>query len=61
MTCSVLEVPFLAAPTPMEMESRHNMVKSYEYYQTPVDEAVQAVRDAQDAAGKDIWEGVDEV
>ena len=61
MTCSALEVPFLASPTPMEMESRHNMVKSYEYYQTPVDEAVQAVKDAQDDVSKNIWEGVDEV
>lgn len=61
MSCSALAVPFLVAPTPTEMESRHNMVKSYEYYQTPVDEAVQAVRDAQKDVSKDIWEGVDEV
>ena len=61
MSCSSLAVPFLAPPTPLEMESRHNMVKSYEYYQTPVDEAVQAVKNAQDAVGKDIWEAVDEV
>ena len=46
----------LAPPSPLEMESRHNMVKSYEFYQTPVDEAVQAVREAQDACGKGIWE-----
>lgn len=49
-------LPMLMPPTPGEMESRHNMVKSYEYYQTPVDEAVQAVREAQDSVGKDIWE-----
>ena len=61
MSCSLFNVPFLASPTSLEMESRHNMVKSYKYYQTPIDEAVQAVKDAQDAAGKDIWEGVDEV
>ena len=61
MTCSLLEVPFLAAPTPFEIESRHNMVKSYKYYQTPVDEAVQAVKDAQDDVSKGIWEGLDEV
>lgn len=60
MSCSAFEVPFLAPPIPFEMESRHNMVKSYDYYQTPVDEAVQAVKEAQDAAGKGIWEGMDE-
>lgn len=55
MTCAAFTVP-LAPPSPLEMESRHNMVKSYEYYQTPVDEAVQTVRDAQDAVDKGIWE-----
>ena len=55
MTCQAFTVP-LSPPTLKEMESRHNMVKSYEYYQTPVDEAVQAVREAQDAVGKGIWE-----
>ncbi len=56
MTCSAL-LPPLVSPTVPEMESRHNMVKSYEYYQTPVDEAVMAVREAQDSVGKGIWEG----
>ncbi len=46
----------LASPSPLEIESRHNMIKSYEYYQTPIDEAVQAVREAQDSCGKGIWE-----
>ena len=46
----------LAPPSLAELESRHNLVKGYEYYQTPVDEAVQAVREAQDSCGKGIWE-----
>lgn len=55
MTCQAFTVP-LRPPTPLEIESRHSMVKSYEYYRTPIDEAVEAVREAQDACGKGIWE-----
>ncbi len=54
MTCAAFLVP-LAPPSIPEMESRHNMVKSYEYYQTPIDEAVMAVKEAQDSVGKDMW------
>ncbi len=55
MSIPAFSIP-LSPPSPMEIESRHNLVKSYEYYQTPVDEAIQAVREAQDSCGKDIWE-----
>ena len=55
MTISAFSVP-LKPPTPKELEYNRLAAESSEYHLSPIDEAVQAVQEAQDSVGKTIWE-----
>lgn len=56
MSMPMFSVP-LRPPTIEELAwNKKAIADAPEHWLTPVDEAVRAVREAQDSVGKDIWE-----